>query len=182
MESAPGGFPHPHPNYIFNNLTNIISNSDSYIRNIYNGAIITPGRYHNGLTKSQAINGLLKSYDHNQNLRPLILMDLLPTHGIKLESKIRTKLMNGSGLVSHVDVSIQNKFHFLNDIFINNNLTWNNVHLVFACPPNSSSIWLINLINQFAPGIFIHQLNINSGSNVAPSPNNLRALIQNHGF
>ena len=185
MESAPGTTNHPHPNYIFHNTHTIINgNSDSYLRNIYNGAHINYGLYHNGLTKQQCLDGLLNQTDVLNNQRPIILFDLFPTHGIKLNTIHRTFL--GNGALPEIQIEINNKLNFVyNNLLLPLELNWGNVHIKFACPPRSINppSHVVGNINHYAPGIVTHPISINTiGNGVAPNQNDLRANIINHGF
>lgn len=78
---------HPHPNYIFNNLTKTIKwPEDMYLHQIYKGVHCKNGFIKN-LTKKQALIDLANHEDG-----PIIIVDLLPTHGIRLTSKNRIKV------------------------------------------------------------------------------------------
>lgn len=185
MESAPGTIIHPHPNYIFHNTHNIINgNADSYLRNIYNGAHIHYGLYHNGLTKQQCLDGLLNQTDNLANQRPIILFDLFPTHGIKLIK--RHRIFIGSGALPEIQIEINNKLNFIfNNLLLPLRLNWGNVHIQFACPPTGINppSHIIGHINHYAAGIVTHPISINTiGNGVAPNQNDLRANIIIHGF
>jgi hypothetical protein len=193
MESAPGTTNHPHLNYIFHNTQNIIgangTNSDSYIRNIYNGAHINYGLYHNGLTKQQCLDGLLHQNDVLNNQRPIILFDLFPTHGISLGPIDRVFLNNG--ILPEIQIEINNKLNFIfNNLLLPLGLNWGNVHVNFACPPLSIVVnnnypngQVLNYIGHYIPNNQIHPISINTiGNGVAPNQNDLRANITHHGF
>jgi hypothetical protein len=185
MESAPGTTIHPHSNYIFHNTHSIINgNSDSYLRNIYNGAHINYGLYHNGLAKQQCLEGLLHQNDFTNNQRPIILFDLFPTHGITLYEKDRAFLNNGT--LQEIQIQINNKLNFVfNNLLLPIGLKWGNVHVNFACPPSSIKhpSQVIRFINHYAPGIVTHPISINTiGGGIAPNQNALRANITYHGF
>lgn len=186
MESAPGTIIHPHPNYIFYNTHNIINgNADSYLRNIYNGSHIQYGLYHNGLTKQQCLDGLLSQTYNLGNQRPIILFDLFPTHGIRLETEERTFISNG--ILPEIQIEIDRKLNFIfNNLLLPLRLNWGNVHILFACPPtsiNPPSSHVIAYINYYAAGIVTHPTSINTmGNGVAPNQNDLRANIIHHGF
>ena len=188
MESAPGTLNHPHLNYIFHNTHNIIDangvGSDAYLKNIYNGADINYGLYHNGLTKQQCLDGLLNKTDSLNNQRPIILFDLFPTHGIKLKTIERTYLSNGT--LPEIQIEINNKLNFVhNNLLLPLGLNWGKVHIKFACPPTSINhpSHVIGYINHYATGIAIHPNSINTiGGGIAPNQNDLRANIINHGF
>ena len=187
MESAPGGNVHPHPNYIFNNLHVLTQHpQDIYLKAFLNGSHHIYGQYANGLTKLECLQGLINALDAANLERPIILMDLFASHGITLDTQRRT-LLSGrvhgvlDPLVIH---EIQHKLDLIyNNLLYTNNLTWNDVHFKFACPPTSMSNVLVNFINDTYPGITIHPININNaGGGVAPSQNTLRDNILFHGF
>ena len=185
MESAPGTPNHPHPNYIFHNTHRIINgNSDSYLRNIYNGAHINYGLYHNGLTKQQCLDGLLNQTDFLNNQRPIILFDLFPTHGITLGQASRAYL--GNGILPEIQIEINNKLNFVyHNLLLPLGLNWGNVHVKFACPPTSINLpsHVLYYINHNAPGILTHPISINTiGNGIAPNQNDLRANIINQRF
>jgi hypothetical protein len=182
MESAPGNAIHPHPNYIFNNTARPIGRGDSYLRNIYNGALMGPGHHH-GISIQNALDNLLTMNDNLGNHRPIVLFDLLPTHGITLSTPARQLLRNG--VLAEVQIEIGNKLNFLYiNILQPLGLGWNNVHLKFACPP--TTVHLPSLIPGFiaalAPGITIHPVSLNNGPNTVPVPANLTNNILHHGF
>jgi hypothetical protein len=187
MESAPGGNVHPHPNYIFNNLMALTRHpEDSYLRAFFNGSHHVYGQHANGLTKLECLQGLINALDVNNQERPILLMDLFASHGIKLNTKKRS-LLSGrvhgvlNPLVTH---EIQCKLDFIHaNLLTTNSLTWDDVHFKFACPPTSMSNEIVNFINVTFPGITIHPININNaGRGVTPSQNTLRDNILLHGF
>lgn len=187
MESAPGGNVHPHPNYIFNNLHALTMHpQDIYLRAFFNGSHHIYGQHANGLTKLECLQGLINALDVANMERPIVLMDLFASHGIQLNTQ-RRSLLSGrvhgvlDRLVTH---EIQYKLDFIHaNLLATNNLTWNDVHFKFACPPTSMSIEIVNFINVTCPGITIHPININNaGRGVAPSQNTLRDNILLHGF
>ena len=185
MESAPGGLVHPHPNYIFHNTNNIVGRpADNYLINIFNGSNIQPGLYHNGLTKQNCLDQLLNKSDFGGNYRPIVLLDLLPTHGIKLNTRLRQFLTRN--LILGVNQEITYKFLFLETNLLRPlGLNWNQVHIKFACPPTTSNqpSLLQGIIQHCAHGITIHPNSINTiGNGIVPNPNELRNNILNHGF
>ena len=191
MESGPGSDVHPHPNYIFHNTNESIhGNGDTYLKNIFNGTHLQQGYYHNGLTKQNCLDQLLVQIDAEGNQRPVILLDILPTHGISLNAQARSFLT--SGIINEIEIGVAYKFEFVNNnILVPLGLNWSNIHLKFACPPTTCRDNPINeplaLIPQFirnnAPGIHIHPDTINAiGGGVAPNQNSLRDNIINHGF
>jgi hypothetical protein len=187
MESVPGTNVHPAPNYIFYNTNlpiNNQNNQDSYLRNIFNGAHLNPGLYHAGLSKQQCLDGLLHQNDITGTQRPIILFDLLPTHGISLQTNHRRSLRKGA--LPAIPTQIQNKLNFVyNNLLLPLGLNWGNIHLKFACPPTTIDPPSVipGVIGGFSPGIFIHPDTINTiGGGIAPNPNDLRDNILNHGF
>jgi hypothetical protein len=185
MESAPGGIIHPHPHFIFLHPHHIIiPRTDVYLKNIFNGSHLIHGYYHNGLTRRDCLDGLMNQTDFTGNKRPIILFDLLPTHGISLSTPIRTFL--GSGILPEIDLEIQNKMNFILDNLLTPlALTWSNVHVNFACPPTTilppSTIPAV--VGVYTPGATIHPLSINTiGGGIAPNQNSLRDNIIHHGF
>ncbi len=185
MESAPGGTEHPHPNYIFYNTHQIIRQTgDDYLKNIFNGSHIIPGYYHNGLTKQECLDGLMNQTDFARNKRPIILFDLLPTHGISLSTPVRTFL--GSGVIPEINLEIQNKMNFiLINLLTPLSLTWSDVHIRFACPPSTVILPSIipTIIDNNTQDATIHLVTINTmGGGIAPNQNALRDNIIYHGF
>lgn len=185
MESAPGGIVHPHPNYIFHNThIPIQSKGNTYLKNIFNGMNIVYGLYHKKLTKQNCLDGLINSTDIDGNSRPIILFDLVPTHGIKLSSKIRKFL--GSGAIPEINLEIENKMNFiLNNLLIPLALTWADVHIKFACPPTTINLPsnILTYIRRYTLGAVIHHTTINTiGNGIAPNQNTLRDNIIHHGF
>lgn len=183
MESAPGSVNHPHPNYIFHQTNQLIgTNGDSYLKNIFNGAHLQPGLYHNGLTKQQCLDSLLLMSDFQGELRPVILFDLLPTHGITLDSNMRNAIANR--LFPEVEINYKIDFiqtNLLNPLGIN----WSNINFNYACPPttiNPPSFITGHLIN-YTNGININPTSINTiGNGIAPSQNELRNYILQNLF
>jgi hypothetical protein len=185
MESAPGGAGHPHPNYIFHNTHNIIRpTGDVYLKNIFNGSHLIHGYFHKGLTKKECLDGLMNQTDFAGNKRPIILFDLLPTHGIILSTPIRTFL--GTGAIPEINLEIENKMNFiLHNLLIPLALSWADVHIKFACPPTTvlpTSIIPAD-VGLYTPGATIHPVSINTiGGGIAPNQNSLRDNIIHHGF
>jgi hypothetical protein len=185
MESAPGGAEHPHPNYIFHNTHNIIRpTGDDYLKNIFNGSHLIHGYYHNDKTKQECLDGLMNQTDFAETKRPIILFDLLPTHGISLSTPIRTFL--GSGVITEINLEIQNKMNFiLINLLTPLSLTWYDVHIKFACPPTTLILPsnIPTFIYNNTQGATIHPTSINTmGGGIAPNQNALRDNIIHHGF
>lgn len=185
MESAPGSVNHPHPNYIFHQTNQLIgTNGDSYLKNIFNGAHLQPGLYHNGLTKQQCLDSLLLISDFQGELRPVILFDLLPTHGITLDTNMRSAIANR--LFPEVEIEINYKIDFIQTNLLNPlGINWSNINFNYACPPktiNPPSFITGHLIN-YTNGININPTSINTiGNGIAPSQNELRNYILQNLF
>lgn len=185
MESAPGSVNHPHPNYIFHQTNQLIgTNGDSYLKNIFNGAHLQPGLYHNGLTKQQCLDSLLLISDFQGELRPVILFDLLPTHGITLDTNMRSAIANR--LFPEVEIEINYKIDFIQTNLLNPlGINWSNINFNYACPPttiNPPSFITGHLIN-YINGININPTSINTiGNGIAPSQNELRNYILQNLF
>jgi hypothetical protein len=182
MESAPGGVIHPHPNYIFNNMHNIVGAKDAYLKNIFNGSHLNHGYYTNGLTKNDCLCQLINMTDFTGVIRPIILFDILPSHGITLNTHIRN-LIN-SGIIPEVGMEYQSKMNFIeNNVLIPLGLTWSNIHLNFASPPSTVVHHIPNITLNNYPNVTIHAQNINTiGGGIAPNQNTLRDNIVIHGF
>jgi hypothetical protein len=182
MESAPGGAMHPHPNYIFNNLNDAVGAQDAYLKNIFNGTHLNHGYYTGGLTKNDCLCQLITFTDSLGVLRPIILLDVLPSHGITLNTTIRN-LING-GLIPEIEIEYQSKMTFIeNNVLIPFGLSWANAHLTFASPPTTVLHHIPNIIVNNFPGITIQAQNINTiGGGIAPNQNTLRDNILNFGF
>ncbi len=186
MESAPGGMLHPHTNYIFNSVNNVIGPNDSYLKAFYNGSHRTAINHSQGLTKQQCLDGLLGMSDHNGVPRPLVLLDLFPSHGIKLNTSSRKRLAGVSqgSLSSPVSAELKYRMDFIyTNVLIPLRLTWKNVQLKFACPPTSQSAEITQFISQTCPGIILNGININTiGNGITPNANTLRSCIYTRGF
>jgi hypothetical protein len=183
MESAPGNSTHPNPNYIFNNTHHLLKGKGNvYLRNIYNGGTLDTSNC-SSLTKQECLNELLIVNDFTGNTRPIILFDLLPTHGIQLSTKIRKIIAVNN--IPEMQMEINRKLNFIfQNILLPLNLKWINVHLKFACPPSTvapNSI-IPKTIIKFDNGITVHPISINQGANISPSKTNLINNIKNHGF
>ncbi len=163
-ESAPSGHYHINSNYIFlqNTLNNNVHHKrDMYLYRYYRGVFPnTTPRLVQTLTKRQALIDL-----SNQNI---LILDLLPTHGIKLEANERVKIKN-------------NLLNLLNFGFFNGlNYPNRNIHYAFSVPP---SLYTQNIIAQYLnPNQgFLEFGNVNSGQGHAPSIATIQQIIQN-GF
>jgi hypothetical protein len=114
MESCPIG-PSPHPNYIFSNLTDTLNAiSHRYLDQIYKGFFSKKSK----VTKQRALIELAK-------LNVLIL-DILPSHGMRLESKISRPNIN----MNPRDTCDLDK---VNNIIKKTNSP---VHIVYSMPPS----------------------------------------------
>lgn len=187
MESAPGSLVHPGPNYIFNDLAEIVTiPSDKYLSAIYNGANDAAGVEAAGKTKQFCLDGLLGVTDAIGLLRPLILFDLFPSHGIGLETGDRRRLADtkGKGLPPQITAHLTSKLNFIFTNVLNpTGLNWENVSLKFSCPPTSMSISIQNQIIATCAGIAINPINLNTvGRGIAPSAATLAGCILNNGF
>jgi hypothetical protein len=186
MESAPGGLPHPHANYIFTSVNNVIGPKDSYLKAFFNGSQSLSVNHSQGLTKRQCLDGLLGMVDRHNVSRPLVLLDLFPSHGIKLDTNKRKLLAGISKGVLHplVSAELQNRLHFIHVHLLNPiGFTWNRVHFKFACPPTSQSAAITALITRLCPGVNMDPVNINTiGNGITPSANTLRNSIFVGGF
>ena len=182
MESAPGGAIHPHPNYIFSNLNDAVGAQDAYLKNIFNGTRLNHGYYTTGLTKNACLCQLITLTDSLGILRPIILLDVLPSHGITLNTTIRN-LING-GLIPEIAIEYQRKMTFIeNNVLIPFGLSWANVHLTFASPPTTVNNHIPSISQNNFMSITLQTQNINTiGGGIAPNQNTLRENIFNHGF
>ena len=162
-ESAPCGTYINNLNYIFhqNTLNNYVSYStDMYLYRYYRGIFpkSTP-KETKQLSKQQALINLSKEN--------ILILDLLPTHGIKLETKDRIVIKNK--LVEFID------FNFLNDLNFYNQ----SIHYVFSVPP---SLYTKNFCTpHLKNNNFIEFGNVNTGQGHSPSIQEIRKVIKN-GF
>lgn len=161
-ESAPSGIYINNSNYIFhqNALNNNVSDStDMYLYRYYRGVFpnSTPNQTRQ-LSKRQALINL-----SNQNI---LILDLLPTHGIKLETADRVIIKNT--LLNLVDFSFLNGLNFPNQ----------RIHYVFSVPP---SLYTHNFCTPYLNNNFIEYGNVNTGQGHAPSIEEIKRIIQN-GF
>ena len=161
-ESAPSGIYINNSNYIFhqNTLNNNVSDStDMYLYRYYRGVFpnSTPNQTMQ-LSKRQALINL-----SNKNI---LILDLLPTHGIKLRTVDRVFIKNN--LLNLVD------FNFLNGLIFPNQ----RIHYSFSVPP---SLYTQNFCAPYLNNNFIEYGNVNTGQGHAPSIQEIRQIIQN-GF
>lgn len=161
-ESAPSGIYINNSNYIFHQKTlnnNVSDSTDMYLYRYYRGVFpnSTPNQTRQ-LSKQQALINL--SYQN------ILILDLLPTHGIKLESNDRVKINNN--LLKLVDFNFLNSLNFPNQ----------RIHYAFSVPP---SLYTQNFCSPYLNNNFIEYGNVNTGQGHAPSIKEIKKIIQN-GF
>lgn len=150
-------------NYMFSRdfLNNIIiANTDKYLQQIYTG--VFPNVNNNALPTRR--NALIELAQQN-----VLILDILPSHGIKLKTKERRRIAES------VTLGIYQIEKILNLEFIPN-IT---VNYVFAVPP---SLYLHNNLQNLLPNNFIERGNLNIGQGHAPSRYALQNLINNQLF
>jgi hypothetical protein len=150
-------------NYMFSSvfLDNIIvANTDKYLQQIYTG--VFPHVNNNALPTRR--NALIELAQQN-----VVILDILPTHGIKLNPTERRRI------AENVTLGIYQIEKILDLEFIPN-ITLN---YVFAVPP---SLYLNNNLQNLLPDNFIERGNINIGQGHAPSRYALQNLIDNNLF
>jgi hypothetical protein len=187
MESAPGAPFHPGPSHIFSHLAALAAHpADNYLLYIYNGTF--PAIPAAGLTKHQILHGLYSSTNPAGHHRPIVLFDLLPSHGVSLGAHGHRILARGPlhhTLWKEVEINISNKLEFIHHhLLAPCQLGWENVHISFATPPTTVNppSAIIGYIAAIAPGIHIHTTSINVPVNTVPVSANLQNLITHHGF
>jgi hypothetical protein len=161
-ESAPSGVYINNTNYIFhrNTLNNTVSDTtDMYLYRYFRGVFpnSTPIQTRQ-ITKLQALIDLSE-----QNI---LIIDLLPTHGIKLETDDRVNVNNN--LLNLVD------FNFLNGL----NFPDHKIHYAFSVP---SSLYTFQFCAPYLNNNFIEFGNVNTGQGHAPSIQAIKQII-NDGF
>jgi hypothetical protein len=161
-ESAPDGIYGINPNYIFSitTLNNYLSyKTDMYLYRYFRGVFpnYTPSQT-TLLTKKQVLMKL-----STQNI---LIIDLLPTHGIKLQTDDRVAI--NKKLVSSVD------FTFLNNL----NFQCHKINYAFSIPP---SLYTQNFCAKFLKNNFIEFGNVNTGQGHAPSIAAISQIIKD-GF
>lgn len=190
MESAPGGLSHPHPNCMFNLVHGgVLGTGDSYLINLFNGVFGGPGsRSHVGKSKIHCFEGLLCALESSvtPSLRPILLLDCLPTDGIKLNKKARVFLTSSHSSVSHVvEKGIKMKFELIDSKLLKPlGLSFNDVKLTFACPPSTIGTHsnLVTAISSAGKGIAVIPVTLNKGPNTIPTSSNLMNLITSGSF
>lgn len=158
-ESAPEGS-YPNKNYLFDkaNLTNLISEaSDMFLYRYYRGIF------------SNSSPGFVKKLDKRTALvhlaqENILIIDLLPTHGIKLSSSQRISIRK---FITECDFSkllIFSKFKSIN--------------YCFSIPP---SLYIKSMVSSFLGKNFIEFSNVNAGQGHAPSIIAIKNIVQ-QGF
>ena len=123
LESCPSNM----QNYIFDNLQASVT-SKSYLNRICTGFGINP----NNLNKQDCLELLLKYKTNKGENIPVVLIDLFPFHGIKLNTNTRKKICQN---ISNPNVLKDALFHINNFISRLNNP---NILCIFGVPP---TIW-----------------------------------------
>jgi hypothetical protein len=123
---------------MFSNLENLLnSKTDKYLDQIYKGVFNVNNT---NITKFEALVNLASNN--------VLILDILPTHGIKLQSKERKWITNNYS--NSLNQIIQAKL-IHNDIeIVNQNHA--NINCVFAVPP---SLFTTNFAQQIIPENFI---------------------------
>ena len=151
-------------NYMFlgDSLDEIITTeNDKYLQQIYTG--VFPTVNNNALPTRR--NALIQLAQVN-----ILILDLLPTHGIILETVERTIINTSPNKNIIIDFCKIIRLPFITNLDLN---------YVFAVPP---SLYSENFIQHLLPANFIDRGNLNIGQGHAPSRNALEALIINHLF
>lgn len=150
-------------NYMFgqNFLNNVINaRTDRYLQQIYSG--VFPHVNNNALPTRR--NALIELAQQN-----VLILDILPTHGIKLKPNERRRIAENVTLGIYQIEKILD-LEFITNIPLN---------YVFAVPP---SLYLHNNLQNLLPNNFIERENINIGQGHAPSRYALQRLINNNLF
>ena len=151
-------------NYMFlgDSLDEIITTiNDKYLQQIYNGVF----PHVNTVDLPTKRNALIQLAEEN-----VLILDLLPTHGIRLNTHERN-IINAS----HVNNIIIDLPKILGLIYIPNIA----LNYVFAVPP---SLYSADFIQHLLPINFVDRGNLNIGQGHVPSRNALENLIVNHLF
>lgn len=149
-------------NYMFANLEIVMnSKTDKYLDQIHKGVL---NFNHSNFSKREALVNLA--------MCNILILDILPTHGIKLQTRDRININNNNQFSTTIRESIQNKLVHNEMNIINNNHT--TINCVFAVPP---SLFKANFALQIVPENFVVRGNINAGQGHAPSRNALNRLI-----
>jgi hypothetical protein len=158
-ESAPSGSYTINANYIFKKslLKNkICDKQDMFLYRYYRGVFpsATPADV-KGITKEEALTQLSKDN--------ILILDLLPTHGIKLDTKARNCIKES--LLESLDYSFFNGLGF-------KGLT---INYVFSVPP---SLYHKNMCKVYLKPNFREFGNINTGQGHAPSIKEIIKIIR----
>lgn len=158
-ESAPSGNYENNSNYIFkrDNLNNYINTStDMYLYRYYRG--VFQNRTIPEIKLTSKMNALVDLSKNN-----ILIIDLLPTHGIKLNSNEREIISNN--LLNEIDYTILNN---LNDYE-------NKINYAFSVPP---SLYRQGMCSNYLNENFIEFGNVNTGQGHAPSIQQIREIIE----
>jgi hypothetical protein len=161
-ESAPEGIYCKNLNYIFHKSklkTCINDKSDMYLYRYFRGVFpnSTPSQTRK-LTKGDA---LVKLSEEN-----ILIVDLLPTHGIKLESNDRSKIV--SSLLSAIDYSFLKK--------IAEKFSTHNINYAFSVPP---SLYKKKMYKKHLNDNNFKEFgNVNTGQGHAPSITAINRIIE----
>jgi hypothetical protein len=151
--------PENEANYMFlgDSLDEIITTkNDKYLQQIYNG--VFPHVNTEDLPTRR--NALIQLAQQN-----VLILDLLPTHGIILETVERTIINTSPNKNIIIDLPKIIGLPFITNLDLN---------YVFAVPP---SLYALNFIQHLLPANFIDRGNLNIGQGRVPSRNALEALI-----
>jgi hypothetical protein len=152
-------------NYMFSNLEFVMnSKTDKYLDQIHKGVLNVN---HSNFSKREALVNL--------SMSNVLILDILPTHGIKLVTRERNWVNNNYRIT--LAQIIQDKL-LNNDLGIFNQ-NYTNINCVFAVPP---SLFTADFARQIVPENFIVRGNINAGQGHAPSRNALNRLINENLF
>lgn len=139
----------------------ITTENDKYLQQIYTG--VFPHVNNNALPTRR--NAFIQLAQQN-----VLILDLLPTHGIRLETHERIIINASPNKNIIIDLPKIIGLPFIPNV---------NLNYVFAVPP---SLYTLNFILHLLPANFIDRGNINIGQGHAPSRNALEALIIAHLF
>ena len=161
-ESAPNGIYIHNSNYIFHHISlmnNISDSTDMYLYRYYRG--VFPGATPHQTRQISKMQALIDLSTQN-----VLILDLLPTHGIKLQTDDRVRINNE--LLELVD------FNFMNGL----NFPHHQIHYAFSVPP---SLYTQDFCAHYLNDNFISYGNVNTGQGHAPSSQAIEQIIQN-GF
>lgn len=161
-ESAPDGVYPNNLNYIFavNTLGNYVNTAnDMYLYRYYRG--VFPNINPNGVTQITKLQALVDLSQEN-----ILILDLLPTHGIKLNSNERRNIRQN--LLGLLDFNFLNRLNFPNQ----------QINYAFSVPP---SLYQPNFCGIYLNPNFLEFGNVNSGQGHAPSIQAINQILKN-GF